>query len=279
MHIYRRGWRQDPPAGAAQPAAPGEGQEERVPAGSADLLDRAAGRDAAVLAGRASMSRVLLIEDDAVLVDALERTLRAAGHEVTAARDGEEGLRRAVDGEYDAVVLDRMLPRLDGLTVLQRLRDKGMRTPVLLLTALSSVDERVRGLRAGADDYLVKPFEAEELLARLDTIRRRREEAEETVRRVGPIKIDLVRRRAWRDGRDLDLLAHEFRLLEYFMRHPGRVLTREMILLDVWNYRFVPESNVVAVHISKLRRKLEAAGEPPLIHTVRGVGFVLRVVA
>ncbi len=199
------------------------------------------------------------------------------GYDVAWEADGQDGLPRATAGDFDAIVLDRMLPRLDGLTVMRRLCETGRHSPVLFLTALSTVDERVRGLRAGSDDYLVKPFEPAELIARLETIQRLQAEATETVLRVGPLKLDLLARKAFRDGRDLDLLAHEFRLLEYLMRRPGKVLTREMILLDVWNYRFVPDSNVVAVHVSKLRRKLEGGGELPLIHTVRGTGFVLRV--
>lgn len=221
--------------------------------------------------------RVLLVEDDAGLAAELMRLLGRAAYRVTCAGDGETGLARALAEDFDAIVLDRMLPRLDGMALLGRLRDKGRRSPVLFLTALSSVDERVRGLTAGGDDYLVKPFEPAELLARLDTIQRRHADATETTRRLGPLKLDLLERRAFREGRDLELLAHEFRLLDYMMRHAGEVLTREMILFDVWNYRFVPESNVVPMHLSKLRRKLEAGGEAPLIHTVRGMGFVLRV--
>jgi two-component system OmpR family response regulator len=221
--------------------------------------------------------RILLVEDDAVLAAELQVLLGRAGYQVTWAADGQDGLERALASDFDAIVLDRMLPRLDGLAVLQRLRDKGRRSPVLFLTALSAVDERVRGLQAGGDDYLVKPFDPAELLARLETIQRRQAEASETMLRLGPLKLDLLARRAFRDGRDLGLLPHEFRLLEYMVRRPNKVLTREMILLDVWNYRFVPESNVVAMHVSKLRRKMEGNGEAMLIHTVRGVGFVLRV--
>ncbi len=222
-------------------------------------------------------ARILLVEDDAVLSTELRAILTRAGYQVTCEADGAAGLARAITSDFDAIVLDRMLPRMDGLTVMQRLREKGRHSPVLFLTALSSVEERVRGLTAGSDDYMVKPFEPAELIARLETIQRRKAEATETVLRTGPLKLDLLARKAFRDGRDLEVLAHEFRLLEYMMRHPNQVLTREMILFDVWNYRFVPESNVVPMHISKLRRKLEGNGEEPLIHTVRGVGFVLRV--
>jgi len=175
------------------------------------------------------------------------------------------------------MIVDRMLPELDGLSVIEALREQNITVPVLVLSALSAVDDRVSGLKAGGDDYLTKPFAMEELAARLEALMRRPNDSRATMIHVGPLSMDLIERRVTRDGRDVELLPREFRLLEYMMRRPGTVLTRTMLLEDVWNYRFIPQTNLVDVHIGKLRRKVDGPGEAPLIHSIRGAGFSLRV--
>jgi two-component system OmpR family response regulator len=175
------------------------------------------------------------------------------------------------------LIIDRMLPELDGLSIIEKLREENIRVPVLVVSALGDVDERVRGLKAGGDDYLVKPFVLTELAARLEALLRRPVETRETKLRVGPLELDLIERVARRKTREIELLPREFKLLEYMMRRPSRVMTRDMLLEEVWNYRFSPRSNLVDVHIGKLRRKIDAPGEIPLFYNVRGVGFVLRV--
>jgi two-component system, OmpR family, response regulator len=195
------------------------------------------------------------------------------------AADGTEGLERARTGGWDVLVVDRLLPELDGLSVIETLRSEGIRTPVLVLSALNAVNERVRGLRAGGDDYLAKPFALSELAARLEALLRRPADPRETVLRVGPLELDLLARTALRGRRTLELLPREFQLLEYMMRREGQVLTRAMLLENVWNYRFVPQTNLVDVHIGRLRRKVDAPGEPPMILSVRGAGFMLRATA
>lgn len=225
------------------------------------------------------MAKVLVIEDDDGTAEEIVNALGDRGYVLDRAADGSEGLERARAGGWDVMVVDRMLPGLDGLTVLEMLRDEGIKTPVLVLSALSAVNERVRGLRAGGDDYLAKPFELAELAARLEALLRRPADPRETVLRIGPLEIDLLDRSACRGRRKLELLPREFQLLEYMMRREGQVLTRAMLLENVWNYRFVPQTNLVDVHIGRLRRKVDAPDESPMILSVRGAGFVLRAPA
>ena len=221
--------------------------------------------------------KILLIEDDPVAVEYLVRALRESGHTVDAVEDGLQGLNRAMAETYDALVVDRMLPSLDGLSAIETLRKAGRDTPVVIVSALGDVDERVRGLRAGGDDYLVKPFAFAELLARLEALLRRRTGAgPDTALRVGDLEVDLLARTARRGGEEIELKPREFKLLEYLMRHAGQVVTRTMLLESVWDYHFDPQTNVIDVHISRLRQKIDREFEQPLIHTVRGAGYVLR---
>ncbi|MFT8403059.1 MAG: response regulator transcription factor [Gluconobacter potus] len=224
-----------------------------------------------------SSPRLLLIEDDDSIAAEVAEELTTRGYEVTRAATGVEGLDHACMGQFDLMIVDRMLPELDGLTVIESVRAQRINIPVLVLSALSAVDDRVSGLKAGGDDYLTKPFAMEELAARLEALLRRPTDSRVTMLRVGPLEMDLIERRVFRNGQEIDLLPREFRLLEYMMRRPDTVLTRTMLLEDVWNYRFVPQTNLVDVHIGKLRRKIDLAGEPPLIHSIRGAGFSLRV--
>ena len=221
--------------------------------------------------------RVLLIEDDAALARDVADELAARGFSVALEGSGSAGLGRAAGGGFDVLVVDRLLPGLDGLALIAQLRAAGIRVPVLVLSALSAVDDRVTGLKAGGDDYLTKPFAMVELAARLEALLRRPIETRESVLRVGPIVMDLIDRSVSRDGRQIELLPREFRLLEYLLRRPDRLLTRDMLLEDVWRYRFIPQTNLVDVHIGKLRRKVDAPDEVPLIHSIRGAGFMLRI--
>lgn len=221
------------------------------------------------------MPRVLTIEDDAITAGEITAELSRRGNTVDCLADGREGLERALGGDYDVITLDRMLPGLDGLAVIAALRAAGVQTPVLVISALSDVDERVRGLRAGGDDYLTKPFAPDEMAARVEVLLRRRQSAPATVLRVGELELDLIARTARRAGAPLDLLPLEFRLLEFLVRNAGQVLTRTMIFEAVWGYRFDPGTNVIDVHIGRLRRKVDAGGQPALIHTVRGAGYRL----
>ncbi|MDR7100793.1 two-component system OmpR family response regulator [Lysobacter niabensis] len=222
--------------------------------------------------------RVLLVEDDPHTAAFIGKGLREDGHVLDHAEDGKQGLFLATTETYDAIVLDRMLPGLDGLVVLQTLRGAGNRTPLVLLTALGEVDHRVEGLRAGADDYLAKPFAYSELSARLDSIVRRSragDEREPTRLRVGDLELDLLSREARRGDRRIELQPREFRLLEYLMRRADRVVTRTMLLEAVWDYHFDPQTNVIDVHISRLRQKIDHGFARPLLHTVRGAGYRL----
>ncbi|MBF6024949.1 response regulator transcription factor [Lysobacter niastensis] len=222
--------------------------------------------------------RVLLVEDDPHTAAFIVKGLREDGHAVDHAGDGKQGLFLATTEGYDAIVLDRMLPGLDGMTVLQTLRGAGNRTPLLLLTALGEVDHRVEGLRAGADDYLVKPFAYSELSARVDSIVRRAsggDEREPTRLRVADLELDLLSREARRAGKRIELQPREFRLLEYLMRQAERVVTRTMLLEAVWDYHFDPQTNVIDVHVSRLRQKIDHGFARPLLHTVRGAGYRL----
>ncbi len=221
--------------------------------------------------------RVLLVEDDPHTAGFIAKGLREDGHSVDHAGTGKDGLFLASTETYDAIVLDRMLPGLDGLTLLQTLRGAGNRVPVLLLTALGEVEHRVEGLRAGADDYLVKPFAYAELSARLDSILRRGGAggSEPTRLRVADLELDLLSREARRGDKRIELQPREFRLLEYLMRQAERVVTRTMLLEAVWDYHFDPQTNVIDVHISRLRQKIDQGFPRPLLHTVRGAGYRL----
>ncbi len=221
--------------------------------------------------------RILLVEDDPHTAGFITKGLREDGHTVDHADNGKDGLFLATTETYDAIVLDRMLPQVDGMTVLKTLRGADNRTPALLLTALGDVEHRVEGLRAGADDYLVKPFAYAELSARLDTLARRGIGGSgEPVRlRVDDLELDLLKREAVRSGKTIELQPREFRLLEYLMRHAGRVVTRTMLLEAVWDYHFDPQTNVIDVHISRLRQKIDQGFPTPLLHTVRGAGYRL----
>lgn len=226
------------------------------------------------------MTRVLVVEDDAQTAAEIAAALGDHGFEVECAHTGQDALDRAAVDRYSAIVLDRMLPGgIDGLTVLSTLRGMSVDAPVLILSALSAVDERVRGLRAGGDDYLTKPFESLELTARIEVLLRRRTAAvpdRQTMLRVGDLEVDLLKREVRRGGRPIDLLPREYRLLEYLMRHPDQVITRTMLFEEVWSYRYDQRTNVIDVHMGKLRRKLDEGGLPSMIHTVRGSGYILR---
>ncbi len=220
--------------------------------------------------------RVLVVEDDAETRAYISRGLAEAGFSVETAENGRDGLYLATDSGFDIVLLDRMLPELDGLTVLKSLRAAGVSAPVLMLTAMGAVDERVRGLRAGADDYLVKPFSFQELHARIDALLRRpKEQGEETKLSCGDLGMDLIGRKVTRGDRAVDLQPREFQMLEHLLRRKDRVVTRTMLLEALWGYHFDPQTNVIDVHISRLRRKIDGPDDPPLIHTIRGSGYML----
>jgi two-component system, OmpR family, response regulator len=225
------------------------------------------------------MARVLVIEDDSETADQIVAELTRHGLAVDCETTGFAGLQRASTGNYDVITLDRLLPELDGLTIVERLRQAQVKTPVLMLSALGEVEDRVRGLRAGGDDYLVKPFAFAELSARVDALLRRSPEPRSTVLRVDDLEVDLLAREARRGTRRLDLQPRELRLLECLMRHHGQVVTRAMLFEQVWHFHFDPRTNLIDVHIGKLRRKVDLPDEAPLIHTVRGIGFVLRAQA
>ena len=216
---------------------------------------------------------LLLIEDDLALAAVVTAALAARDLTVTHVAEGAAGLAAALGGGFSAVITDRMLPQIDGLDIVRRLRESGDRTPILVLSALDAVDERVRGLRAGSDDYLGKPFAIEELVARVESLLRRSASAALTTLRVDDLELDLLQRRASRAGRALDLTAREFRLLEYLARHAGKVVTRAMLLQSVWDIHYDPQTNIVDVHVSRLRQAVDKEFERPLIHTVRGVGY------
>ncbi|MGY6708350.1 MAG: winged helix-turn-helix domain-containing protein [Rhizobiaceae bacterium] len=221
--------------------------------------------------------KLLIIEDDREAADYLEKAFAEAGHTAHLARDGETGYMLAGDGGYDVLVVDRMLPKRDGLSVIAALRAKGVETPVLILSALGEVDDRVTGLRAGGDDYLTKPYAFSELLARVEVLARRKGRGDvETVYRIGDLELDRLSHSVRRAGQEITLQPREFRLLEYLMRHAGQVVTRTMLLENVWDYHFDPQTNVIDVHISRLRSKIEKGFETPVLHTVRGAGYMLK---
>jgi two-component system OmpR family response regulator len=221
--------------------------------------------------------KILVIEDDAETAAYIANGLKEHGHTVDLAATGRDGLFLAAGEPYDLMVVDRMLPELDGLSIVKTVRTAGIETPVLFLTALGGVDDRVTGLDAGGDDYLVKPFAFSELLARINALARRPPvTSAETVLRVDGLEMDLLKRAVTRDGQTLDLQPREFRLLEYLMRHAGQVVTRTMLLEYVWDFHFDPHTNVVETHISRIRAKVDKPFDAPLIHTVRGAGYCLR---
>ena len=220
--------------------------------------------------------RILVVEDDGDTADYVTKGLREAGYTVELVMDGRDGLYMASSSAFDAVVMDRMLPGMDGLSVLKALRAGGVETPILILSALAQLDERVVGLKAGADDYLTKPFGFSELQARIENLMRRRgSKVVETALRCADLQMDLLSRKVTRSGKTLDLLPREFKLLEYFLRNKDRVVTRTMLLEQVWDYRFDPHTSIIDTHISRLRKKLDEGFERPLLHTLRGVGYRL----
>jgi two-component system OmpR family response regulator len=222
--------------------------------------------------------RVLLIEDDAEAAAFLVKALKEAGHISDHAADGETGLSLAETQIHDVLIVDRMLPKLDGLSVISKLRADGVQTPVLILSALGAVDDRVKGLRAGGDDYLTKPYAFSELLARVEALARRTAPEEATTNyAVGDLELDRLTHKVARSGKPILLQPREFRLLEYLMKHAGRVVTRTMLLENVWGYHFDPQTNVIDVHISRLRGKIDKEFDAPLLHTIRGVGYTIRV--
>jgi two-component system OmpR family response regulator len=220
--------------------------------------------------------RILVVEDDVDTADYIAKGLREAGFTVEHVADGRDGLYLASSSAFDGVIMDRMLPGMDGLSVVKALRAGGVETPILILSALAHMDERVTGLRAGGDDYLTKPFGFSELHARLENlIRRRGGKAVETVLRCADVVMDLLSRKVTRSGKPLDLLPREFKLLEYFLRNKDRVVTRTILLEQVWDYRFDPHTSIIDTHISRLRKKLDDGYPTPLLHTLRGVGYRL----
>ncbi len=225
-----------------------------------------------------SQMRVLILEDDLQTARYIAKGLRESGHVADHAADGEMGLRHARAGHYDVLIVDRMLPGLDGLALVETLRNEGDTSPVLILSALGEVDDRIAGLRAGSDDYVTKPFAFAELLARLEALVRRAEgrSGPATRLQVGDLELDLLSRRARRAGVAIELQPREFTLLEYLMRHAGQVVTRTMLLEGVWDYHFDPQTNVIDVHVSRLRAKIDRGFDPPLLETVRGAGYRLR---
>jgi two-component system OmpR family response regulator len=223
------------------------------------------------------LRRVLVIEDDPETAGQLVESLATNGYDVDLAVNGDDGFARGRAAEYAVMTVDRMLPGLDGITIIRRLREGGIATPALIISALGEVDDRVRGLRAGGDDYLVKPFAYAELLARVDALARRSATVvKETILRVGDLTLDLVSRTASRGGRNLDLLPREFQVLEYLVRNEGHVVPRAMLLQHVWDLHFDPSTNIIDVYVGRVRRKVDSKQAYPLIHTVRGVGFCIR---
>jgi len=220
--------------------------------------------------------RILVIEDDDEAAAYLMKGLEEGGHRVDLEADGRRGLERATGGSFDAMVIDRMLPGLDGLSIVAELRQRNDTTPVLILSALGDVENRVEGLRAGCDDYLSKPFAFSELLARLEALERRSHTASETRLKLADLEMDLLKRTVTRAGRPIELLPREFRLLEYLLRNAGHIVTRTMLLEKVWDHHFDPQTNVIDVHVSRLRQKIDRDFSPPLLHTIRGAGYSLR---
>ncbi|HET6309249.1 MAG TPA: response regulator transcription factor [Rhodopila sp.] len=227
-------------------------------------------------ASSTSRARILLIEDDQDIAGEVVSELIDRAYRVTHVATGPAGIEEARRGRYDLLIVDLMLPGCDGFSIIQELRREGIQVPVLVVSALGAVNDRVRGLKIGGDDYVTKPFALPELAARVEALLRRPLETRATVLRVGPLKLDRIERVARRGDRTIELSKSEFKLLEYFMRRPDRVVTRDMLLEDVWKYRFLPQTNLVDVHIGRLRRKIDGANDEPLLLSVRGMGFFLR---
>jgi len=224
--------------------------------------------------------RILVVEDDPETAGQLVEQLTTSGYEVDLATNGSEALSRGASCDYAVITMDRMLPDIDGIAVMQQLRNDGVAAPVLIISALGEVDDRVRGLRAGGDDYLVKPFSFIELLARVEALGRRSDTVvKQTILRVGDLAIDLVSRTASRGGKDIFLLPREFQLLEYLVRNEGRIVSRAMLLQHVWDLHFDPSTNIIDVYVGRVRRKVDGQQAYPLIHTLRGVGYCLRAPA
>jgi two-component system OmpR family response regulator len=225
-----------------------------------------------------SVMRILIIEDDREAAAYLQKAFREAGHLADHAADGLDGYARASEGDYDVLIVDRMLPKMDGLSLIGGLREQKIDTPVLILSALGQVDDRVKGLRAGGDDYLSKPYAFSELLARVEALSRRKSSGggAPTVLRVADLELDRLAHTLTRAGKEITLQPREYRLLEYLMRHAGQVVTRTMLLENVWDYHFDPQTNVIDVHISRLRAKIDKGFDTPLLHTVRGAGYTIR---
>jgi len=220
--------------------------------------------------------RILIVEDDVEAAEAMDRGLTEGGHECRRAADGEEGLALARQAEFDVMIVDRMMPKMDGVTLVETLRRDGDQTPVLFLSALGEIDDRVTGLKAGGDDYLVKPYAFAELIARVEALSRRRETGSvQTLLKVGDLEMDLIGRSVHRQGKEIDLQPREFQLLEFMMRHAGQSVTRTMLLEKVWEYHFDPQTNVIDVHISRLRSKIDKGFDRAMLQTVRGAGYRL----
>jgi two-component system, OmpR family, response regulator len=220
--------------------------------------------------------RILIVEDDLEAAAVMVRGLTETGHTCVSAPDGVEGLDQARAGEFDVMIVDRMMPKMDGVTLVETLRREGDQTPVLFLSALGEINDRVDGLKAGGDDYLVKPYAFAELIARVEALARRRETGSvQTLLRVGDLEMDLIGRTVHRQGQEIDLQPREFQLLEFMMRHAGQAVTRTMLLEKVWEYHFDPQTNVIDVHISRLRSKIDKGFDRPMLQTVRGAGYRL----
>ena len=220
--------------------------------------------------------RILIVEDDLEAAAVMVRGLTESGHVCASAPDGVEGLDQARAGEFDVMIVDRMMPKMDGVTLVETLRREGDQTPVLFLSALGEINDRVDGLKAGGDDYLVKPYAFAELIARVEALARRRETGSvQTLLRVGDLEMDLIGRTVHRQGQEIDLQPREFQLLEFMMRHAGQAVTRTMLLEKVWEYHFDPQTNVIDVHISRLRSKIDKGFDRPMLQTVRGAGYRL----
>ncbi|WP_337188792.1 response regulator transcription factor [Phenylobacterium sp.] len=220
--------------------------------------------------------RILIVEDDLEAAEAMARGLTEAGHDCVRAPDGEAGLTTARGAEFDVMIVDRMMPKMNGVQLVESLRREGDRTPVLFLSALGEVGDRVDGLQAGADDYLVKPYAFAELIARIEALARRRETGSvQTLLKVGELEMDLIARTVHRQGKEIDLQPREFQLLEFMMRHAGQSVTRTMLLEKVWHYHFDPQTNVIDVHVSRLRSKIDKGFDRPMLQTVRGAGYRL----
>ena len=230
-----------------------------------------------IAGSNAAARRLLLAEDDAGLATEIQADLISRGFVLCHEATGTAALEQLRTGRFDLLLVDRMLPGLDGLSIIETIRAENNHIPVLVLSALSAVDERIRGLKAGGDDYLTNPFALAELAARVEALLRRPVETRETTLKVGPLTLDLIDRCAWRGTREIALLPREFKLLEYLMRRPDQLVTRDMLFEDVWHYRFIPPTNLVDVHMGRLRRKIDEPEELPLLHSVRAMGFVLRV--